>query len=89
MNTVRQFYYLEVSISQFEKTPVKVHGLLLANSHVFTEFEDSEDSPKWAFLHLCCYDVGSGTSMVAYMCMHMDIPQWHFNQLSDIVKFIT
>ena len=28
-----------------------LHELVLANSHVFTEFEDSEESPKMAFLH--------------------------------------
>ena len=52
MNTVRQFCNLEVSISQFEKTPAKVlQGLLQANSNVFTELDASEESPKVAFLH--------------------------------------
>ena len=50
--TARQFCYMEVSTSQFEKTPVKVLlGLVLSNSHVFTEFDDGEESPKRAFLH--------------------------------------
>ena len=41
-----------VTISLFEKTPVKVlQGLVLANSHVFTEFEDSDESLSGAFLH--------------------------------------
>ena len=52
VNIVRQFCYLEISISKFEKTPVKVlQGLVLANSHVFTEFDGSEESPKVAFLY--------------------------------------
>ena len=56
-NTVRQFCYLVFSVSTYEKTPVKVlQGLVLANSHVFTEFNDSEESPKEAFLHSCCCD---------------------------------
>ena len=50
MNTVRLFCYLKVSISKYEKTLVKVvKGSVLANSHVSTEFYDSDDSPKWAF----------------------------------------
>ena len=37
---------------KFKKTPVKVlQGLVQANSHVFTELEDSEESPKGAYLH--------------------------------------
>ena len=57
--------------SKFEKTPVKVLlGMVLANSHIFTEFEDSEDSPKWAFLHSCCCDIASGTSRDAYVYIH-------------------
>ena len=49
VNTVRQFCYWYVSISQFEKTTVKVlQGLVLANCHVCTELEDSEESPKGA-----------------------------------------
>ena len=52
VNTVRQFCYWGVSISQFEKTPVKMlQGFVLANSHVFTELEDCEESPKGAFIH--------------------------------------
>ena len=52
MNTVWQFCYLEVSIFEFEKKPVKVlKGLVLANSHVLNEFDDSEESPMGAFLH--------------------------------------
>ena len=32
--------------------------LVLANSHIFTEFDDCEESPKKALLHCCCcYDV--------------------------------
>ena len=54
---------LLLSISQYEKTPVKVQqGLVLTNSHVYPELEDSEDSPMWAFIHSCCCDVVSETS---------------------------
>ena len=49
MNTVRQFSYFEVSISKFEKTHAKV--LQEWPTHVFTEFDDSQESPKGAFLH--------------------------------------
>ena len=57
MNTVSQFCYFDVSISLFEKTPVKVlQKLVLSNYHVFTEFDDSEEYPKGAFPHRCCCD---------------------------------
>ena len=37
---------------QFEKTHVKLlQGLVLANSYVYTEFEDREESTKGAFIH--------------------------------------
>ena len=52
VDTVRQFCYFEVSISKFETTHVNVlQGLVLASSHVFTVFEDSEESPNGTFLH--------------------------------------
>ena len=45
-----------VPISQFGDITVNVlQGLVLANSHVFTEFEDSEESPMLDFLYLCYY----------------------------------
>ena len=49
----QKFCYLEVTIPQFEKTPIRVlQGLVLANSHVFTEFVDSEESSKGDFLKI-------------------------------------
>ena len=44
--------------------------MVQANSHVFTEFDDSGDSPKWAFIHSYCCDVGSGSSRDANVYMH-------------------
>ena len=65
----------KIFISHFEKTSVKVlQGLALANSLVLTEFEDSEESPRGAFLHWCCCDVGSETSRDDYIYIHIDIP---------------
>ena len=37
-----------------------LHGLVLANSHVFSEFKDSDKSPRGLFF--IDADVGSGTS---------------------------
>ena len=54
-----------------KKTPVKMlQGLVLANSHVFSDLEDSEESPKGGFLHCCCCDVGSGISGDDYIYIY-------------------
>ena len=47
---MRQLFYWQVPVSKFEKTPARVlQGLVLANSHVFTEIYDSDDSQKAVF----------------------------------------
>ena len=68
--TVTQFCYWLISISQFEKTPVKVlQGLVPANCHVFAVFEDSEYSPKFAsFIDAAVMLALEPLEMTIYIC---------------------
>ena len=49
-------------ISGQEATCQSTAGLVLVNSHVVSELEDSEESQKVDFIHRWCCDLGSGTS---------------------------
>ena len=80
------------AISKFEKTPVKMlQGLVQANSHVFTEFEDYDQSPS----ELLFIDAAVllalillGMTIYVYVCIHIDIPPWHLCQPPDRSKLI-
>ena len=64
--------------------------LVLVNCNVFTMFEGSEDSSKWAFfidaaVMLALFPLG----MTIYIYTYTYIYLWHFNQPADRFKLIT
>ena len=90
VNAVRQFCYWYASISRFQKTPVKLlQVLVLANTHVFTEFEGIEDSPKGAFICWCCCDVGSGTNRNDYVYSYISIASSDYMAHRNIIPTIS
>ena len=69
-------------------------GLVLTNSHIFTEFKDIEESQNGLFfidtaVMSALERLGKTTHIHIYIYIYTYIPLWHINQPSERFRLIT